>query len=249
MLLTMRAHIEAIRGIAYLNAEAIDIAKAHPDAAARAAGQERAELLTPITKGWGTDLGVEMTSLAVQVHGGMGYIEETGVAQHFRDSRIAPIYEGTNGIQAMDLVGRKLGLRGGQAMADLVAEFTATAATAVAAGGELAEVGAALDTAVGQLRAASEWLLANGATDPNNLFAGATPYLRLAGIVTGGWVLTTAALAAAELRAGDGGGFSNAFLDQKLVSARFFAQQVLPQAAALVPAVTAGPTDLFAATF
>ena len=113
MLLTMKAHIEAIRGIAYLNAEAIDLAKVHPDAAVRAAAHERAEILTPITKGWGTDLGVEMTSIAIQVHGGMGYIEETGVAQHYRDARIAPIYEGTNGIQAMDLVGRKLGLRGG----------------------------------------------------------------------------------------------------------------------------------------
>ena len=111
----MRVHIEAMRGIAYLNAEGIDIAKATPTTAARAAGQERAEILTPITKGWCTDVGVEMTSLAVQVHGGMGYIEETGVAQHYRDARIAPIYEGTNGIQAMDLVGRKLGLRGGAA--------------------------------------------------------------------------------------------------------------------------------------
>ena len=116
----MKAHIEAIRGIAYLNGEAVDLAKVHPDAAVRAAAQERAEILTPITKGWGTDLGVEMTSIAIQVHGGMGYIEETGVAQHYRDARIAPIYEGTNGIQAMDLVGRKLGLRGGAAIAEFV---------------------------------------------------------------------------------------------------------------------------------
>ena len=238
-----------MRGIAYLNAEAIDIAKAHPDADHRAAGQERAEILTPITKGWGTDLGVEMTSLAIQVHGGMGYVEETGVAQHFRDARIAPIYEGTNGIQAMDLVGRKLGLRGGQAMADHFAGIAATAAAAVDAGGELAEVGDALRDAVGHLEAASRWLLTNAATEPNNLFAGATPYLRMTGIVTGGWVLTTAALAAARLRAGDGGGFPDGFLDQKLVSASFYARQFLPLAAALAPAVTAGPTDLFAARF
>ena len=249
MLVSMRVHIEAMRGIAYLNAEAIDIAKAHPDAAARAAGQERAEILTPITKGWCTDVGVEMTSLAVQVHGGMGYIEETGVAQHFRDARIAPIYEGTNGIQAMDLVGRKLGLRGGQAMADFIGAMTATAVAARSAGGEIGAVGAALEDALGHLTAATQWLQSNAAADPNNLFAGATPYLRLAGIVTGGWVLTTAALAAADLRSGDGGGFADDFLDQKLVSARYFARQVLPQAAALVPAVTAGPADLFAATF
>ena len=120
MLLTMKAHLEALRGIAYLNAEGIDLAKAVAGRRRRGRpAQERAELLTPITKGWGTDVGVALTSLAVQVHGGMGYIEETGVAQHYRDIRIAPIYEGTNGIQAMDLVGRKLGLRGGAAFAEL----------------------------------------------------------------------------------------------------------------------------------
>ena len=109
----MRAHIEALRCLAYLNAESLDLASATPTRRS-ARRQELADLLTPITKGWGTDLGVELTSLAVQVHGGMGYIEETGVAQHYRDARIAPIYEGTNGIQAMDLVGRKLPMRAGR---------------------------------------------------------------------------------------------------------------------------------------
>ena len=113
MLLTMKAQIEALRCLAYLNAECLDYAKADPDESVRAARQELADLLTPVTKAWSTDLGVELASLALQVHGGMGYIEETGVAQHYRDIRIAPIYEGTNGIQAIDLVGRKLGLRGG----------------------------------------------------------------------------------------------------------------------------------------
>ncbi len=249
MLLTMKAHIEALRGIAYLNAEAIDLSRWHADPEGRAAGQERAELLTPITKGWGTDVGVEMTSLAVQVHGGMGYIEETGVAQHYRDARIAPIYEGTNGIQAMDLVGRKLGLRGGAALTDLVDAMGTTADEAVAAGGELAVVGSRLQAGVAVLREAVEWLQANAPADPNNAFAGATPFLRLAGIVTGGWVLTRGAVAAAALRAGDGDGFSDAFLDQKLVTARFYATQILPQAAGLLSAVTAGPGDLYAATF
>ena len=137
MLLTMRAHLEALRCILYLNAESIDLAKAHPDEAVRVARGELADLLTPISKGWGTDLGVELTSLAVQVHGGMGYIEETGVAQHYRDIRIAPIYEGTNGIQAIDLVGRKLGLRGGGVIADFLAGIDATAAEATAAGGDV----------------------------------------------------------------------------------------------------------------
>jgi 3-(methylsulfanyl)propanoyl-CoA dehydrogenase len=246
MLLTIKAHIEALRGIAYLTAEGIDLAKAHPDAAVRAAAQERTDILTPIIKGWGTDVGVELTSIAIQVHGGMGYVEETGVAQHYRDARIAPIYEGTNGIQAMDLVGRKLGMRGGAAITEFVDRIAATAGDAVAAGDVLGEIGSALGDGVLTLRAATDWLLGNTA-DPNNAFAAGAPYLRMAGIVTGAWVLARGALAAAALRDGDGDGFGNDFLDQKLVTAHFFATQVLPQAGGLLPAVTAGPGDLFAA--
>jgi alkylation response protein AidB-like acyl-CoA dehydrogenase len=249
MLLTMKAHIEALRGIAYLTAEGIDLAKAHPDAAVRAAAQERTDILTPIIKGWGTDVGVELTSIAIQVHGGMGYVEETGVAQHYRDARIAPIYEGTNGIQAMDLVGRKLGLRAGAAMTEFVDRIAATADEAMTAGGVLGEIGAALQDGVATLRAATEWLLASTPADPNNAFAAGTPYLRMAGIVTGAWVLARGALASAALRQGDGDGFSDEFLDQKIVTAHFFATQVLPQAGGLLPAVTAGPGDLFAARF
>ena len=166
----------------------------------------------------------------------MGYIEETGVAQHYRDIRIAPIYEGTNGIQAMDLVGRKLGLRGGAAIAGYLDGIAATAAEAQRgrrrAGGHRRRAGRRRSAT---LREATEWLLANAAADPNNALAGATPYLRMMGIVTGGWLLTRAALAAAELRRGDGGGFDAEFLEQKLVTARFFATQVLPQAAGLLP--------------
>ena len=249
MLLTMKAHIEALRGIAYLTAEGLDLAKASPDEATRAAGQEQADLLTPIIKGWGTDVGVVLTSLAVQVHGGMGYVEETGVAQHYRDIRIAPIYEGTNGIQAMDLVGRKLGLRGGAAFGDLVARMVATADEAVSRGGDLATIGNALAAGAGTLREAATWIGSNIAADPNNAFAAATPFLELAGLVTEAWVLTRAALAAVALGGGDSDGFSRDFLDQKLVTARFFATQILPRTAGLLPAVTAGPADLDAATF
>jgi hypothetical protein len=250
MLLTMKAHLEALRGIAFLNAEGIDLARAGADEAVRAAGQERADILTPITKGWGTDVGVALTSLALQVHGGMGYIEETGVAQHYRDIRIAPIYEGTNGIQAMDLVGRKLGLRGGTAFAGFVDGILATAEEAVAHGDQdLAVVGEALRAGAETLREGATWITANAGTDPNNAFAAATPFLELAGIVTGAWVLARAALAAVALRAGDGDGFTDEFLAQKLVTARFFATQVLPRASGLLPAVMAGPDDLYAATF
>ena len=192
----MKAHIEALRCIAYLNAEGIDLARLHPDEAERALAQEQVDILTPITKGWSTEIGVELTSLAVQVHGGMGYIEETGVAQHYRDVRIAPIYEGTNGIQAMDLVGRKLGLRGGAAFVAFVDAMATTADEARAAGGALAVIGDALHVGIDTLRAATSWLQANAPADPNNAFAGATPFLRLAGITTEAWLLTRSALAA-----------------------------------------------------
>ena len=249
MLLTMRAYLEALRCLLYLNAESIDLAKAHPDEAVRAARSELVDLLTPISKGWGTDLGVELTSLAMQVHGGMGYVEETGVAQHHRDIRIAPIYEGTNGIQAIDLVSRKLGLRDGGVVADFLAAIDKTAAEATAAGGEVAVLGDRLSEANTALRAATEWLQEHGNVDPASGLAGATPYLRMAGTVTGGWLLTKSALVAETLRSTGTAGFPAEFLEQKIVTARFYATQLLPQAAGLLPAVTAGSADLFAATF
>ena len=246
MLLTMRAQIEALRCLAYLNAECIDLANRHPDEEVRTRRQEQADLVTPITKAWGTDLGVELSSLAVQVHGGMGYIEETGVSQHYRDARIAPIYEGTNGIQAIDLVGRKLPMRGGGVIGDLLAAIAATADELVA-DGDLSTIGKRLADAHAVLRQATDWLLANGATDPTNALAGATPYLRMCGIVVGGWLLARSAQAAARLLE-DGLGDAD-FLGQKVVTARFYAEQLLPQAAGLAPAVTAGPADLAAARF
>ena len=247
MLLTMRAQIEALRCLAYLNAESLDLAARHPDEDVRTARQELADLLTPITKGWGTDLGNELTSLAVQVHGGMGYIEETGVAQHYRDIRIAAIYEGTNGIQAMDLVGRKLPMRAGGVMADFLASIDATAAGMSSAGGDQATIGKRLADAHAALKSTTDWLLANGLADPGNALAGATPYLRMCGIVTGGWLLARSAQAAQRrLDAGEG---DADFLRQKLVTAKFYAEQLLPQAAGLAPAVTAGPADLEAASF
>jgi alkylation response protein AidB-like acyl-CoA dehydrogenase len=245
MLLTMKAHVEALRCLTYVNAEALDLARVHPDESTREASQELADILTPITKAWGTDVGVELTSLGVQVHGGMGYIEETGVAQHYRDIRIAPIYEGTNGIQAVDLAGRKLGLRDGAAIAGYLDGIAATAAEAQRAGGDLATIGDALASALATVRTTTDWL--HAASTPNDVLAGATPYLRMMGVLTGAWLLTRAALAASELRRSDGGGFDDEFLEQKVVTARFFATQVLPQVDGLAPAVTAGAGDLFAA--
>ncbi|HKH05002.1 MAG TPA: acyl-CoA dehydrogenase [Acidimicrobiales bacterium] len=247
MLLTMRSQIEALRCLAYLNAESIDLARRHPDESVRVWRQELADLLTPLTKGWGTDLGVELTSLAVQVHGGMGYIEETGVAQHYRDARIAPIYEGTNGIQAMDLIGRKLPMRGGGVMRDLQAEIGRTVEELGNGGDELALIGDRLDAGLSALRDATEWLLTDGLANPVDALAGATPYLRMCGVVVGGWLLARSAQAASRLLA-DGQGDAD-FLRQKLVTTRFYVDQVLPQVHGLVPAVTAGAGDLTAASF
>jgi len=246
MLLTMRSQIEALRGVIYLNAAAIDHATHGATEEDRAAGQELADILTPLSKGWGTDLGVEITSLAIQVYGGMGYIEETGVAQHFRDARIAPIYEGTNGIQAMDLVGRKLPMRGGAAVGDLLDRIEAIDAQLAAAGEDLETIRNGLSKGVVALRTATTWLLENGLEDPLDALAGATPYLRLFGVVVGGWMMARQALAAhAALE-----GASDADVDwhrQKIVSARFYCDQLIPQAAGLVPAITATNRDLAAA--
>jgi hypothetical protein len=248
MLLTMKASIEALRGVIYMNAAALDHANHGADEADRTAGAERADLLTPVSKGWGTDLGVELTSLAIQVYGGMGYIEETGVAQHFRDARIAPIYEGTNGIQAMDLVGRKLPMRAGAAITDYLARIDAVDAELAAAGDELTSIREALADGVRTLRTATDWLLANGMANPLDALAGATPYLRLFSVVTGAWLMARQALAATAALA-DASAADKAFYEAKVVSARFFCEQLLPQATGLLPAITATNRDLAAAVF
>jgi alkylation response protein AidB-like acyl-CoA dehydrogenase len=246
MLLTQRASIEALRGITYANAAAIDRAARDEDETTRTAYGELADILTPVSKGWGTDLGVELTSLALQVFGGMGYIEETGVAQHYRDARIAPIYEGTNGIQAMDLVGRKLPMRAGGAVADYLGSIQRTVDELGSAGGDLASIHEALADALSGLRTATDWLLANGLADPLDALAGATPYLRMFSLVTGGWVMGQQALKATALLEGASPA-DQAFYEGKVLTARFFCEQILPQATGLIPAVTATNRDLAAA--
>jgi 3-(methylthio)propanoyl-CoA dehydrogenase len=244
MLLTMKAYIEAMRALLYTNAVSIDLARHHHDPAERAARRELADLLTPISNAWCTDLGVELTSIGLQVHGGMGYVEETGVAQYLRDSRIAPIYEGTNGIQAIDLVIRKVPMRGGAVVTDLLAQMEALDAELAAAGPEQAGVRAALASGMSALREATGWIMSHGLAEPNDALAGATPYLRLFGLVIGGWLLARSALAASRLRH-NAAGTDTVFLQDKIGTARFYAGQLLPQAAGLVPAVTAGAGPLF----
>jgi 3-(methylthio)propanoyl-CoA dehydrogenase len=245
MLLTMKAHIEAMRALLYTNAVSIDLARHHDNPAERQARRELTDLLTPISNAWCTDLGFELTSIGLQVHGGMGYVEETGVAQYLRDSRIAPIYEGTNGIQAIDLVTRKVPVRDGGVIADLLAAMDATGGELEAAGPQLAEIGLALASGATAVREATGWILANGQAQPSGALAGATPYLRLFGLVIGGWLMARSALAASQMLS-SGGGPGAAFLYEKISTAHFYAQQLLPQASGLLPAVTAGVGPLFA---
>ena len=240
MLLTMRATIEAMRGLVYLNAQAIDLQRFATDEAEREANRELADLLTPVSKAWCTDMGMDIARLATQIHGGMGFIEETGVAQRERDIRIAAIYEGTNGIQAADLVGRKLPMRGGGAVESFLHRMESLDAELAAAGAELTTIRAELASALARLRSATMSVLGAGASDPNAALAGATPYLRMFGIVVGGWVMARQALAARRMPQGDG------FAQAKLVTARFYCEQLLPQAAGLLAAATARPDDLFA---
>ncbi len=240
LLMTQRAWIDAMRCLIYENAGAIDRSAGDgPDAEA---SREWTDLLIPLSKALCTDLGSEMTSLALQVHGGMGYVEETGVAQHYRDARIAPIYEGTNGIQAADLVGRKLPMRGGAVVMEQLDRIDERAKV-LSADAELAGFGDALSGAVAATRRATEWLLAAGRTDPNDVLAGSTPYLRMLGTVVCGGLMAKAALAAREQNE-DPDGFYRA----KIVSAKFFGEQLVPGATALEGPVTAGAGDLFALT-
>jgi 3-(methylthio)propanoyl-CoA dehydrogenase len=239
MLLTMRALTEAMRALAFLQASEIDRARHEPDEADRTAAHERVELLTPLVKSFCTDRAETVTSIGIQVHGGMGYIEETGVAQYYRDVKITQIYEGTNGIQAMDLVARKVPMRQGGVLADLVGEMRATVTDLAEAGGPLDPIRVELEAALDALDTADAWLFEHGLADPAQALAVATPYQRLLSTVVAGWLMARAALAAARL-----GPEGDDFLEAKVLTARFYASNVLPEVHGLLPAVLAGKDDL-----
>ena len=239
MLLLMKAKIEAARAICLTTGVLSDIGRLADTEAERAAAKARQELLTPIAKAWSTDVGVEVASLGVQVHGGMGFIEETGAAQHYRDARIAPIYEGTNGIQAIDLVGRKVGMADGGVMKALCAELAVTARQ-LSDVPALASVGARLAAGVSALERSTDWLLAHRGPDS---LAAATPYLKLAGDVIGGAMLGRQALMA-EMASDAVGGAKTPWLMSKGVLARVFAGQVLTQAPGLAEGLMDGADDL-----
>ncbi|CAN5556170.1 acyl-CoA dehydrogenase [soil metagenome] len=239
MLMTQKAYLAAARRLMLLNAAYVDHSTHEPDAAVRGRAEEIVGLLTPICKAFGTDLGNELTSLALQIHGGMGFIEETGAAQHYRDVRIAAIYEGTNGIQAADLVGRKLGVRDGAAVQEFLATMREILPELASAGSEFDSIRAGLDEQFGALQKATEWMLRTGRADPDAVLSGSVPYLRMWGLCLGGWLLARSALAGITMD-------DPAQAETQLVMARFYAEQLLPACAGLLGAATAGSRDMFA---
>ncbi len=234
MLMAMRSRIEAMRALAYVTAAAQDNAHCNPDETARQKGQAFADLMIPVVKGWSTESAIDIASLGVQVHGGMGFIEETGAAQHLRDARITAIYEGTTAIQANDLIGRKIAREQGATIKAVIAEMRADAAKL---DGELSGICARQQAGIDALEKAVDWIVANFKEQPKAAHAGAVPFLFLLGIVAGGWQMGRAAvIARAKMAAGDG----DPFWAAKQATTRFFADHFLTQAAGLAESVVAG---------
>jgi alkylation response protein AidB-like acyl-CoA dehydrogenase len=240
MLVTMKSTIEALRRIIYWNAACLDIAAHHTDAVEREKASDIAALLTPISKGWGTDMSVELTGMAVQIHGGMGFIEETGVAQHYRDARITTIYEGTNGIQAMDLVGRKLGMKGGAVILGLFDEMDAMH-DKLLKHPELLASAAELKSAVNAVRGTTQWFFEN-ATNQVAVLSGATPYLRQLSTLVGGYVMAKSAHIAMH------SDLPEEEKSAKVNTGRFFCEQLLPAVHGLSGAVKGDETLLMSFT-
>jgi alkylation response protein AidB-like acyl-CoA dehydrogenase len=239
MLLTMKATVEAMRGLIYDVVSSLDVTRAHPDSDVRSAARSRVDLLTPVVKAWCTDMGVEVASLGVQVHGGMGYMEETGAVQHWRDSRIAPIYEGTNGIQAIDLVTRKVLRDGGDTVAQYALEIR-TVLSALEAGSDtvLTSLHTHLSAALDTLETATRWLVTEAGDAPDKALSGATPYLRLFGLTAGGAIMARGALAADD----DDLDFHIA----KRRTAHFYAENILSQATSLLAPIQNGSESIVA---
>ncbi|MGF6482278.1 acyl-CoA dehydrogenase C-terminal domain-containing protein [Paraburkholderia sp. JPY419] len=238
MLMTMKAQVEAMRAFAYVMASDMDRAHRHPDGDERAGHQARIDLLIPVLKGWCTELGVEIASMGVQVHGGMGYIEETGACQFLRDARIATIYEGTTGIQAADLAGRKLAADGGAAMAALIAQLSEVLpALERNADAQVVSIGTRFAAAVQVLEDATAWMLGAFAKDADEALGSSADYLMLVGYVCGGWQMARAAAVASQKLAAQE---DPEFYQAKLATARFYAEKILPKASALLEAIKAG---------
>ncbi|MFA7664853.1 MAG: acyl-CoA dehydrogenase [Burkholderiaceae bacterium] len=245
MLMTMRAHAEGARALAYMAAAQSDIAHHSADPDERKRAMAVYEYLVPIVKGWSTEMSIEVASLGVQVHGGMGFIEETGAAQHYRDARILTIYEGTTAIQANDLIGRKTARDGGAVARGLLAEVRATAAALGAAGDDdLQAIGRRLVAGADALESVVDFVVNGADSDVHAVFAGSVPYLKLAGAVLSGWQMGCAALAAAAAR--DAGSGDTAFMTAKLDTARFHADHIVSQAPALASSIVDGAAGVLA---
>ena len=243
LLMLMKSGTEAMRALAYISSAEMDFSKYEkdPDKAARHAA--RVELYTPIVKGWITELAQELTSHGIQVHGGMGYIEENGSAQHYRDVRITTIYEGTTAIQANDMVGRKTLANNGEVLADLLSDMQATAGELKQQEG-LTDLGAALQTGIEAGSEAKQWVLNHAREDRIVAGTASVNYLMLLGYVCGGWVMGLSALKAKELL--DAGADDESFLNAKLVTARFYCEHLLPRAGACLMTMTAGSESTMA---
>jgi hypothetical protein len=245
MLMRQKATIEAMRGLAYVTAASLDYAQRHPDERVRKEHKAFVELMIPVVKGWCTENAVELCSTALQVYGGMGYIEETGIAQQYRDVRITSIYEGTTGIQALDLTGRKL-LRDMGATAKSVGKRMEAVAKECAASenATVKSIGEALGQALVTLNDASQWIGMNAMGDLNKAFACSVPYLQLWGTVAGGWQMARAAqIASAKVAAGDA---DAEFYKAKLATAKFYATHVLSQSASYKRQIVDGSADVMA---
>jgi alkylation response protein AidB-like acyl-CoA dehydrogenase len=241
MLMLMKSQTEAMRALAYVVAAALDVAARHPDEKLRQQNQAFVDLMIPVVKGWSTETGIEIASLGVQVHGGMGFIEETGAAQHLRDARITTIYEGTTGIQANDLVGRKIAREGGATARAWLAHLEVFDAELAKSGNaDVQAIRAALSAGAAAVGGCVDFIVANAGRDVTSAFAGAVPFLKLMGVVAGGWQMARAALAAEQ------GASDEAFCEAKIATARFYADQVLVQAPALRDTVVKGASAVMA---
>jgi hypothetical protein len=239
MLMLMKSQTEAARALAYVVASSMDVFTKTKDKAEAKKHQAFVDLMIPVVKGWSTETGIEVASLGVQVHGGMGFIEETGAAQHLRDARITTIYEGTTGIQAGDLVGRKIAREGGVTVTgwlEMLKQFDAELAKSGNA--DVQALRGRLAAGVKAVEESVAFILATAGKDPNAAFAGAVPFLKLMGIVAGGWQLARAALICEKKLAGKDG--DSSFHAAKIVTARFFADHVLSQAPGLCATVVHG---------
>jgi len=240
MLMIMKSRTEAMRALAGVVAVSLDAARLHPQTAQRERHQAFVDLMIPVIKGWCTENSVDIASLGIQVHGGVGFVEETGAAQFLRDARITPIYEGTTGVQANDLIGRKLARDGGSAARSVVAEMRVLAAQ-LAAAPDLKEPAAAFSASLDALERAIRYVVENYATDIKAVSVGAVPMLELFGIVTAGWQLLRSALIAQQrLAIPTANGAGAQFYEAKLSTARFYADHVLSQASGLAHSIVHG---------